>query len=102
MNPLVQEYATFCEWAPAEWLIISANVFDPLIYYSHLVPILLSLPLAVVIYLNNRERRQNQLFLLLVLLFSLWSFGDLILWAHDSPATIMFVWSVLILLEPLM
>ncbi len=102
MNELLQEYSMFCEWAPAHWLVFSDNVFHPLIYYSHLVPILLSLPLAVVIYLNNRDRIQNQLFLLLVLLFSLWTFGDLILWADDNPATIMFVWSVLILLEPLM
>jgi len=101
MTPPLVDYATFCEWAPTSWLIISANVFDPLIYYSHIVPVLLALPLAFIIYLNNRKRRQNQLFFLTVLLFSIWTFGDLILWANDSPETIMFIWSILILLEPI-
>lgn len=101
MNINLQEYASLCEWAPTSWLIISDNVFDPLIYYSHIVPVLLALPLAFIIYFNNRERRQNQLFFLTVVLFSVWTFGDLILWANDSPGTIMFIWSVLVLLEPL-
>ncbi len=101
MTPSLIDYATFCEWAPTSWLIISDNVFDPLIYYSHIVPVLLALPLAFIIYLNDRKRRQNQLFFLTVLLFSIWTFGDLILWANDSPGTIMFIWSVLILLEPI-
>lgn len=101
MTPPLVDYATFCEWAPTSWLIISDNVFDPLIYYSHIVPVLLALPLAFIIYLNDRGRKQNQLFFLTILLFSIWTFGDLILWANDSPGTIMFIWSVLILLEPI-
>lgn len=101
MTPPLVDYATFCEWAPTSWLIISDNVFDPLIYYSHIVPVLLALPLAFIIYLNDRKRKQNQLLFLTVLLFSIWTFGDLILWANDSPGTIMFIWSVLILLEPI-
>ncbi len=101
MVPPLVDYATFCEWAPTSWLIISENVFDPLIYYSHILPVLLALPLAFIIYFNDRKRKQNQLFFLTVLLFSIWTFGDLILWANDSPQTIMFVWSVLILLEPI-
>ena len=101
MNINLSQYAELCEWAPTAWLIVSENVFDPLIYYSHLVPILLSLPLALFIYWQDRTQRLNQYFLLTVLLFSIWTFGDLILWASDSPNTIMFVWSLLILLEPL-
>lgn len=100
MNPNLEAYAAFCEWAPTSWLVVSENVFDPLIYYSHLVPILLSLPLALIIYWNDPNRRLNQYFFLTILLFSIWTFGDLILWANDEPALIMFVWSVLILLEP--
>lgn len=101
MTPNLSEYAALCEWAPTTWLVISENVFDPLIYYSHIVPVLLALPLAFLIYLNNRQDIKNQLFLLIIVLFSVWTFGDLILWANDSPGTIMFVWSVLVLLEPL-
>ena len=101
MTPNLSAYAELCEWAPVYWLVISENVFDPLIYYSHLVPILLSLPLAFFIYFQDRSKRLNQLFLLLVVLFSIWSFSDLILWAHPDPGIIMFFWSILILLEPL-
>lgn len=97
----LQPYAEFCEWAPTFWLVASENVFDPLIYYSHLVPLLLSLPLAVVVLLREPRQRLNQYFFLVVTLFSAWSIGDLILWAHADPGVIMSVWSLLILLEPL-
>lgn len=101
MNIDITPYAELCEWAPATWLVVSQNVFDPLIYYSHLVPILLSLPLAAFVFLQEPSKRLNQYFLLTTLLFSLWSFGDLVLWANDQPQVIMFVWSLLILIEPL-
>lgn len=95
-------YAAFCEWAPVTFMVVSENVFDPLIYYSHLVPILLSLPLALFVFIQAPKQRLNLYFFTTVLLFTVWAIGDLILWAHPDPRVIMFVWSLLILLEPLM
>lgn len=94
-------YQTFCEWTDTTLLVISENVFDPLIYYSHIVPVLIALPFAFLILIQRFESRLGQLLFLLTILFSLWSFFDLILWAHADPAIIMFFWSMLILIEPL-
>jgi signal transduction histidine kinase len=100
MHPLIEQVAEFCSWAPATFLIISENVFDPLIYYSHIVPVLFSLPLAFIIIAKDYRNKLNQYFFLAVSLFSLWSFSDLVLWASPDPRIIMFFWSILNLLEP--
>lgn len=98
---LIQTYNQFCEWAPTSFLLISDNVFDPLIYYSHLLPVLLALPLAIVIFFQAPRQTLNRWLLVLVTLFSLWSLFDLVLWAHADATMIMFFWSLLILIEPL-
>lgn len=100
MNQLVKEVAEFCEWSPAFFLFISNNVEGALIYYSHIVPVLFSLPLALIIICKDYKNRLNQYFFAAVLLFSIWSFSDLILWANPDPRIIMFFWSLLNLLEP--
>lgn len=98
---LFTTYGEFCEWANTSYLIISENVFDPLIYYSHILPILLALPLALIVFARAPQHRLNRYLMLLVGLFSLWALFDLILWAHADAQIIMFFWSMLILLEPL-
>jgi signal transduction histidine kinase len=100
MNSLLIEVAEFCEWSPALFLFISKNVEGSLIYYSHIVPVLFSLPLAFIIIFKDYKSRLNQYFFLAVLLFSIWSFSDLILWANPDPRIVMFFWSLLNLLEP--
>jgi signal transduction histidine kinase len=71
------------------------------VYYSHGLPVLLALPLAAFVLFRGVKKIPNVLFFALVLLFSLWSLFDLILWASADPSVIMFSWSMLILLEPL-
>ncbi len=100
MTPLISQVAEYCGWAPAYFLSISENVFNPLIYYSHIVPVLFSIPLALVVIFTDYKSRLNQYFFLAVTLFSLWSFSDLVLWASPDPQIIMFFWSLLNLLEP--
>lgn len=100
MNEIVSKVAEFCEWSPAFLLFISDNVEGTLIYYSHIVPVLFSLPLAIIIIAKDHKSRLNQYFFLAVLLFSIWSFSDLILWANPDPRIIMFFWSLLNLMEP--
>ena len=90
---------TSCSWDSVEFFIFSKNVFDPLIYYSHLGPLLASLVLFVFIFLANRQEFLNKLLLILIALFCTWSFLDLVLWADDKPQHIMFVWSTLIIFE---
>jgi len=44
-----------CNWDNAKFLIFSDNVFDPLIYYSHLGPLLLSVALLLLIFLAIKK-----------------------------------------------
>ncbi|MBI5892632.1 MAG: hypothetical protein HZB79_03095 [Deltaproteobacteria bacterium] len=82
-------------------MIFSGNVFNHLVYYSHLVPILVSLALGLLIFLKSRKLLINKILISIVLSFSLWLFFDLILWATEKSYYTMFFWSVLILLDPI-
>lgn len=90
-----------CEWATAPFIFFSQNVFSPLIYYSHLVPAFAGLLLAFLIWRQKQNALLNNLFIFLALAFSIWCLIDLSLWAHDNPDYIMFAWSLLIYIEPL-
>ena len=93
LNPLL------CDWDTTKFLIFSQNVFDPLIYYSHLGPFFLAATLGVFIFLNNRKALINKILLFLIGFFCLWTFFDLILWATEKSEYIMFVWSSMIFFD---
>ncbi len=88
-----------CNWDSAKYLIFSQNIYDPLIYYSHLLPLISALILGFFVFLNNRKTTINKLFFLLTLAFSLWVYFDLILWASEKAGLVMFFWSNLIYVE---
>lgn len=90
----------YCAWEPSEFLFISSNVPE-LVHYSHGVAIFAALVISVTIFIGAPRQRVSQLFLLFSLLFSFWAALDMILWATNDPATVMFSWSLQILLEPL-
>ncbi|HAI74298.1 MAG TPA: hypothetical protein DCS28_02795 [Candidatus Moranbacteria bacterium] len=88
-----------CNWDNAKFLIFSDNVFDPLIYYSHLGPLLLSVALLLLIFFSNKKDLSNKILIFLLASFCLWSLSDLILWATEKPQYVMFSWSVMIFLD---
>lgn len=90
----------YCPWEPASYLFISSNVPD-LVHYSHSVAIIAALSIALIVFFNNPKDIVPRLFLLFAGLFSLWTFLDMILWATNSPSTVMFSWALQVLLEPL-
>lgn len=91
-----------CEWGSAKFLIFSSNVFDPLIYYSHLLPLIASLVLGLFVFFSNRKQLLNQVFLVLSLSFVAWVYFDLILWASEVPSLIMYFWSIIVPIELLL
>jgi signal transduction histidine kinase len=100
MSELVNQVMASCQWDTTNFLVISGNVFDPFIYYSHVVPLATSLLIGCFIYFKNRKLLVNQILFILTILFSIWVFFDLILWATDRPALTMFFWSFINLIEP--
>lgn len=101
MDYSVAEYIQMCEWAPAKFLIFYGNVFDSLIYYSHLLPLVFAVFLAGFIYLNNRGSLSVKWFVATTVLLASWLLFDLVLWATETPKYIMFFWSLVNMIEPL-
>ncbi len=97
----ISELQASCEWSTSKFLILSENVFSPLIYYSHLLPILVSLLLGMFLLIKNRELLASKILSLTLIIFSIWTFFDLILWANEKEDLIVFFWSMLILFEPI-
>ena len=101
MDRTVAEYIQICEWDQAKFLIFSDNVFGNLIYYSHLLPLVVSLLLALFIFFKNRQSLATRWFLITAVLLSVWLFFDLILWATEKPTFTMFFWSIINMVEPM-
>ena len=91
---------TSCEWDTTNFLVISENVFDPFIYYSHIVPLIVSLTIGFFVLYKNPRQLLPKILFVVTCLFSTWVFFDLILWATDKPRYTMFFWSVVNLIEP--
>lgn len=91
--------AAFCDFDPGQYLVIGPNV-GPLQYYSHLPVIVLALALAFFVLFSNR-RLVGWVFFSTILSFVLWVFFDSVIWATNRSDVIMFMWSLQILIEPL-
>lgn len=97
---MIDELIAACEWGTSPLVFFSENVFSPLIYYSHLTPVLVSLIFGFYIYFANRKSLLNRILLFIALVLSTWLLLDLILWATDSRRVVVFAWSVVNMLEP--
>ena len=98
---MISELVQACQWDTNNWFLFSGNVFSPLIYYSHLTPIFVSLIFGLYIYLTNRKSRLNKTLFVITGILSLWLLLDLILWATDNIQTVLFAWSLVNMIEPL-
>ncbi|MBX4195489.1 hypothetical protein KW796_00830 [Candidatus Parcubacteria bacterium] len=101
MERSISEYIKMCNWDSAKFLIFSDNVFGHLVYYSHLLPLAVSLVLALFIFFSNRKLSATKWLLITIITLSFWLFLDLILWATEKPAYTMFFWSIVNMLEPM-
>lgn len=88
-----------CNWSTAAYLIFSDNGI-PLLYYSHLSSIAVFALLIVVSFLPLKPWPKAA-FRTLSVIYILWLFGDLVLWGNERIDHIMFFWSVVNLIEPL-
>lgn len=89
-----------CNFEGAKWLLFGSNV-APLVYYSHLPILTVAILLAFFVLFRNRKALPNKILFFTLAFFSLWVFLDSIFWASNRSDVIMFVWSVIILIEPL-
>lgn len=97
---MIESLITACEWDSGKFIFFSENVFSPLIYYSHLTPVLVSVIFGVFVYIANRTSLLNRSLLIVSILLSTWLLLDLILWATDRISIVMYVWAIVNALEP--
>jgi len=90
-----------CGWAPSYFLVISENVYSPLLYYSYFGAVIPSLILTFFVYFHDTKFLKGRLLLATILSFSLWSFCNLVTWATEYPSYTMFFWTILVIVEPL-
>lgn len=90
-----------CGWDTAKYLIFSDNVFGSLVYYSHFFSLIPSLIIGFLIFLKNPKGLLNRILFLITILFSIWVFSDLVLWANEKINLIMFFWSLQVIIEPI-
>lgn len=92
--------SALCNDVFAQFLVFSPNV-SLLVYYSHFSVIIISLFLGFfVIYKNPKDLLSKALFSMFTS-FAVWVFLDSVFWASNKANVIMFVWSLQILVEPL-
>ncbi len=67
--------------------------------YSHLVPIILSLSLAIFIFIKAKYNLYSKIFLSFVVFFCIWLLGDYIIWISNNFYLIYSIWSFLDFIE---
>ena len=96
---MIDEIA-ICSVIEPTWLLFSENV-PPLIYYSHLPIALLALLIGSYVCFQTKKSRTGNVLFYTLLSFALWVILDSIFWASNRSDTIMFVWSVILIIEPI-
>jgi len=89
-----------CPWEPAKYLIFSANV-PSILYYALIPGMVISLLFSIYVFSRDKKNLSSLLLLFVSIFFFIWGFLDLILFATNDPQVVMFFWSVVILVEPL-
>lgn len=70
-----------------------------IIYYSHIPTALVAFVLGSFVFFRGRSELVNKLLFFLAIVFSLWSFLDLVIWTNYDSRIVMFAWSVIILMD---
>lgn len=81
------------------YLAVQGN--SSLLYYSHIPTALTAMFIGFFVFFRNRHNVASKLLLAVAIIFSLWSFFDLILWLTYDSQSIMFFWSIVNFTESL-
>lgn len=63
--------------------------------YSHIIPVILSLVLGIFVFYRAKFNLFSKVFLMFIVVFSIWLIGDLITWTNTNYSLIYAVWSFL-------
>lgn len=89
-----------CSYPTPQLLFFSDNV-PKLVYYSHLPIIFIALLLGFFVFKKGKGSLPNKIMFSTLLAFAVWVILDSVFWAANRSDVIMFVWSLQVLIEPL-
>jgi signal transduction histidine kinase len=92
--------AALCAFEPSQYLIFSSNV-PLMLYFSHAPAFFFTLACAIYVLWNGRGKLEASILFWSLIPFSMWVFFDLIVFASNRSDTVLFFWSLLVLIEPL-
>ncbi|MDD4803920.1 MAG: ATP-binding protein [Candidatus Pacebacteria bacterium] len=82
----------FCTDILSPLYLIFSDSVPELLYYSHIPTVIISLMIAIFVYIKNRNLA-SKILLALTSVFSIWVFLNLISWTNIDSKIIMFSWS---------
>jgi signal transduction histidine kinase len=88
-----------CDFAGPQFLLF--NDIPTLVYVSHIPIFLVAFFLGFFVLRSGVTSFQNRAFFLAMLTFGMWVLLDSIFWAANRSDVIMFVWSMLVFVEPI-
>jgi len=89
-----------CPWAAPQFFIFSENV-PSLLFYSHFTAIIAALLIGILVLARNPHNSVARILFALFILFSAWVAIDIPLWATNRSDIVLFLWSLQILIEPI-
>lgn len=92
--------AALCSYPEPHWLLFSENV-PALVHFSHLPIVIFAVLLGAFVLSNGRKVLANQILFTMLTVFSLWVLLDSVFWAANRSDIVMYVWSLQVLIEPL-
>jgi signal transduction histidine kinase len=90
-----------CPWESPTLLFFSSNAY-PLFYYAHFVPILVGAMLVGLLLWRNFNLLPVRMLFSLFAISAAWILIDMASTATNRPDLVVFLWSVLVLIEPLL
>jgi signal transduction histidine kinase len=94
------ETMSLCPWEAPTYFIMSPNAY-PLFYYAHFVPLLFGAILVGALLWRNPRSLALRILATLFSVTAAWILTDLLATATNRPDVVVFLWSVIVLIEPL-
>lgn len=82
-----------CYLYPEPAYLIFSSDLPGLLYYSHLPASIVALLIGFFVFWNGRRLLLNRLLFVIAILFSLWTFANLVAWTNIHSDILLFTWS---------
>ena len=89
-----------CPWEAPTLLFFSENI-PSLLFYSHFTAVISVIIVGGFLFIRNKENLAIRYLLIVFLVFLFWTIVDVVIWATNRSDLVLFLWSLQVLLEPI-